>query len=63
MPDIIREIRQRTSGIRPEDAIFVFIGNTNVIPPISATIEELYAKYKDNNGFLNFTYTIENTFG
>jgi GABA(A) receptor-associated protein len=47
--------------IRPEDAIFLFIGNN--IPPSSYNIGNLYHKYKDKDGFLYMQYSKENTFG
>ena len=45
----------------PESALFVYIGNS--IPPTSATISEIYAKDKEDDGFLYITYSVENTFG
>jgi GABA(A) receptor-associated protein len=53
-------IRKRMQ-IRPEDAIFLFIGNN--IPPSSYNIGNLYHKYKDKDGFLYMQYSKENTFG
>ncbi len=41
--------------------IFIFINN-NILNS-SSTIEELYNKYKEQDGFLYIEYTSENTFG
>jgi GABA(A) receptor-associated protein len=53
-------IRKRMK-IRPEEAIFLFVGNN--IPPSSYNIGDLYHQYKDNDGFLYMQYSKENTFG
>ena len=42
--------------------IFFFI-NDNFLPPTSAVMIDLYAKYKNEDGLLYFTYATENTFG
>ena len=47
--------------LRPEKAIFLFIND--ILPPISATVEEMFVKYASDNGFLYITYSSENTFG
>jgi GABA(A) receptor-associated protein len=54
-------IRQRMT-LKPEQALFLFI-NEKTIPPTSALISQLYKEYKDTDGYLTFTYCIENTFG
>jgi GABA(A) receptor-associated protein len=53
-------IRQNIN-ISPEKALFVFINN--IIPPTSANMITLYENYKDDDGFLYFNYSTENTFG
>ena len=45
----------------PEQAIFLFIENT--LPTSGTLIKELYASYKDADGFLYVKYCGENTFG
>ena len=53
-------IRKRIH-LTPEQAIFFYINNT--LPSSSTTIESLYNKFKDPDGFLYIRYTGENTFG
>jgi GABA(A) receptor-associated protein len=57
----IHLIRQRMT-LKPEQAMFLFI-NEKTIPPTSAVMSQLYTEHKDTDGFLTFTYCIENTFG
>lgn len=49
--------------IGPEKAIFIFIGDKSVLPPVSSTIGILDSKYRDADGFLYIKYASENTFG
>ena len=59
--------------VPPEQAIFLFIENTSLIfhiisknhtlPTSGTLIKELYASYKDADGFLYVKYCGENTFG
>jgi GABA(A) receptor-associated protein len=53
-------IRKRLT-LSPETALFIYI--SNVLPITSTLMKELYAQYKDNDGFLYLLYTGENTFG
>ena len=55
-------IRKRIE-LEPEKAIFLFAGDDYTIPPSSSLISEIYNSYKDEDGFLYFTYSGENTFG
>ncbi len=45
----------------PEKALFIFVNNT--LPTSSMLMSELYATYKDRDGFLRVIYTSESTFG
>uniref|UniRef100_A0A7S1W603 Autophagy-related protein n=2 Tax=Neobodo designis TaxID=312471 RepID=A0A7S1W603_NEODS len=47
--------------LEPEKAIFLFIGDS--VPPNGAHMSDLYAKHKDEDGFLYVKYSGENTFG
>lgn len=47
--------------INQDAAIFLFVKDT--IPPNSACISDIYNLYKDIDGFLYITYSIESTFG
>lgn len=53
-------IRKRLS-LKPEQAIFAFVNNT--LPPTSSQVSEVYNQHKDEDGFLYFIYSGENTFG
>ncbi|XP_003742396.1 gamma-aminobutyric acid receptor-associated protein-like 2 [Galendromus occidentalis] len=54
-------IVRRRIALSPERALFLFVGR--VMPPSSMSMGELYAQYKDDDGFLYLTYSGENTFG
>lgn len=45
----------------PDKAMFVFVRNT--LPPTSATLREIYAQYKSEDGALRMVYTSESVFG
>ena len=53
-------VRKRVM-LEPEKAIFLFIGDS--VPPNQAMMSDLYAKHKDQDGFLYVKYSGENTFG
>lgn len=54
------EIRKHMT-LAPEKAIFLFVNNT--LPPTGELVATIYEKHKDEDGFLYFTYSGENTFG
>jgi len=45
----------------PEKALFLFVKNT--IPATTSQVNEVYQRYKDEDGYLYITYAQENTFG
>lgn len=47
--------------IPPEQALFLFIGNT--LPTTNTLMSELYERYKSPDGALRIIYTSESTFG
>ncbi|KAF9321437.1 ubiquitin-like protein atg8 [Podila horticola] len=53
-------IRKRIE-LSSEKAIFIFVDE--VLPPVAALISSLYEEYRDDDGFLYFTYSGESTFG
>lgn len=53
-------IRKRIK-LLPEQAIFVFVNNRQI--PASELMSQVYAQYKDDDGFLYVTYSGESTFG
>ncbi len=58
----LNEIRKHISKLAPEQALFLLVGN-NVMPSVSANIENVYEQHKDRDGFLTVTITEEATFG
>ncbi|KAH9302154.1 hypothetical protein KI387_013737, partial [Taxus chinensis] len=52
-------IRKRIK-LSAEKAIFIFVNN--VLPPTGAMMSIIYEEQKDEDGFLYFTYSGENTF-
>ena len=61
MGQLVYLIRQKIY-LDPKDSIYIFV-DKNVLPPVSKNISELYAEYRDTDGFLYLSYTRENTFG
>lgn len=53
-------VRKRLN-LRPEEAIFLFVGDN--IMASSCVIGEIYRYNKEEDGFLYIQYTKENTFG
>ena len=47
--------------VPPEKSVFIFVKET--IPQSGVLIEQLYNKYKDEDGFLYVSYSGESTFG
>jgi|TARA_B110001450_G_scaffold223785_1_gene221093 GABA(A) receptor-associated protein len=47
--------------LQPEEAIFLFVNNT--LPKVTDRMIDIYATYKDNDGYVYITYFNENTFG
>lgn len=60
--EFIANIRKRID-IPAHQALFMFVGDNNVLPPVATPIEILYDKEKSDDGFLYFQYSGENTFG
>jgi GABA(A) receptor-associated protein len=57
---LVRIVRKGVM-VGPEKAVFLFLGNS--VPANSVPMSVLYAKYKDEDGFLYMKYSGENTFG
>jgi len=55
-------IRKRIR-LQPGDALFLFVGEFNNIPPSNMDMISVYDQYKNSDGFLYITYSRENTFG
>lgn len=57
----LHDIDTDTTDKKAIKAIFLF--NNNQLIPTSATMGQLYTSGKDEDGFLYFVYSYENTFG
>ncbi|CAF0751496.1 unnamed protein product [Didymodactylos carnosus] len=55
-------IRKRLR-LRSEHALFFYLGKNLCQPTLSSTMEQLYAEFKDDDGFLYVCYTDEKVFG
>lgn len=53
-------IRKRMH-LKPEKALFLFMNG--IIPPSTSMIGDLYDYYKETDGYMYITYSLENTFG
>jgi GABA(A) receptor-associated protein len=60
--EFIANIRKRME-IPAHQALFLFAGEKNILPPVAEPIEFLYDREKSEDGFLYFQYSGENTFG
>ena len=60
MGQFITVIRKRIK-LRNDQAIFIFINN--VLPPIAASLTNIYEEHKRDDGFLYISYNGESTFG
>lgn len=58
----IYSIRQQVN-LSPETAIFLFLKDDSIMPPVSISMGLLYDKYGADDGFLYITFSEENTFG
>lgn len=47
--------------LKQEEAVFIFINN--IIPPMSATLGEMYDKYREGCGFMYISVRKESAFG
>jgi GABA(A) receptor-associated protein len=52
---------RRRMRLQPEKALFLFMNG--IIPPATSMLGDLYEYYKENDGFIYITYSLENTFG
>lgn len=70
MGKFIHEVRKHVA-IASTEALFLFCvtgssgsnGGGTVLPPSTALISSLYDKHADEDGFIYFVYSKENTFG
>lgn len=56
-------VRQRIPHLSSKEAIYIFVGADATIPSNSAPIEEIYQRFKDEDGLLYMKFDKEKTFG
>lgn len=54
-------VLRKHTELKPQEAMFVFVNNN--IPANMMTMNELYKNEKNEDGFLYFVVSLENTFG
>ena len=57
----LKDVKNNISDVESYKTIIFFVGD--IIPTASASMQQLYDKYKREDGFLYVTYVCENTFG
>ena len=62
LANFIQEIRKDLPSLGPSTGLFFFFLD-NTIAPLTATMQTLYDKHRDDDGFLYLIYSCENTFG
>jgi GABA(A) receptor-associated protein len=60
--NFIIQLKSNMENFNEKTNIFVFFPD-NTLVPINEKISYLYDKYKNNDGFLYITYSVESTFG
>lgn len=61
---LLHIIRPRIENlIHKNQALFLFVSNNRIIPATSSTVNDLYDRHKDTDGFLYINFSLENTFG
>lgn len=58
----LNHIVRKKIKLEPEKGLFIFFGKNNIANS-NMLLSEVYEKYKDKDGILYATYSIENTFG
>lgn len=56
-------IRRRLSGMRAEQALFLFVQGSDRLVPCHACMSQIYQTHRSEDGFLYLRYAFENAFG
>ena len=59
----VAHLRKRMTKLKAYEAIFIFVGKNNVLPPVNSTMDALYREHADNDQMLYIVFAKENTFG
>ena len=63
MGQVLLQVRQTLEPrLQPHEAIYLFVGK-GVLVPTSETVQAVFERFKDEDGFLYVHYGGENTFG
>jgi GABA(A) receptor-associated protein len=62
MSEFVCLIRKKIA-LDPKVALFFFVSEKNILVPNTFTMEQVYMEHHDDDGFLYFQYSAENTFG
>lgn len=57
------QLRKHMPSLAASEALFLLVGRPGTAPRPTATMEEIYQKHKDADGFLGVWVSLENTFG
>lgn len=60
---LLHIIRKYMPTLTPEQGLFLFLYEKNILPPGGASLSQVYAEHQDRDGFLYVTVLVENTFG
>ena len=61
--ELMSVVRKHIGELKPEQAIYMFVGNTNTLFPNSMSLIDIYTQNKEIDDFLYIVYDIESTFG
>lgn len=61
--EFLRELRNQIPKLKSHEALFMFVGKNNALLPTNLHMADIYARFKDEDGFLYVSYSLENVFG
>jgi hypothetical protein len=60
---LMRIIRKHMPSLTPDQGLFMFLYEKNVIPPGNATLSQIYSENQDKDGFIYLMVFVESIFG